>query len=246
MIIIQQVGPPDVEIVRFPNTFTPGNEVALTSPDGERLIVFELPGLTSHVLSAGIVVVNTDGSVLQTNLDAFFPDNFARIDAVRFVNGWTYFIGPATVRTRDFETFEAFPSPAPQPIVDIIGFDGDLYVFTREAAYRRPQERGYLDSVLRRRGWRQSDWLGWFLVRDEEAGWINHLLFGESRVTSTGSDQYWLNTDALGWIYVYPDWAPLFWRLKDGKWYRLDHDSWPPRAWDYEDRAWKLFGEIDE
>jgi hypothetical protein len=99
-------------------------------------------------------------------------------------------------------------------------------------------EKGYLDSIVRNQGWRHNDWLGWFEIRNEEDGTIDHLLLGECWVSQMADNTYWIRTEALGWIWMNKDWAPWLYRLDDGHWYWLDQDSWPPRAWDDTAKEW--------
>jgi hypothetical protein len=200
----------------------------IASLNGEDIILY---GTHSE-----IAFVSWDGSrIRQANLASF---GISTIENAAFANGWYYIFGDATVRTKDFVDFEVFEWPENTPLVHVVPFEGDLYAFSRDAVYRRPMDRGYLDSVIGKQNWRQSDWLGWFLLLNHEKGIIYHLLLGNARVLFANKQQYWLNTSTLGWIYIYKDWAPWFWRMDDGHWYWLDQDGWPPRAWDYDDQEW--------
>ncbi|HKJ90490.1 MAG TPA: hypothetical protein VJ960_05115, partial [Oceanipulchritudo sp.] len=184
-----------------------------------------------------IAFVSWDGSrIRQANLASF---GLSIIENVAFANGWYYIFGDATVRTNDFLNFEIFDWPDNAPLVHVVPFEGDLYAFSRDAVYRRPMDRGYLDSVIRKQGWRHSDWLGWFEIRNEEDGAIDHLLLGDCWVRPMGDETFWIRTSALGWIWMHKDWSPWFYRLDDGHWYWLDQDGWPPRAWDYDDQEFE-------
>lgn len=206
------------------------NFIHFSSPDESALYAFGT--------SAEIVIVHPGRSWRTVNIWEWLPKGEHRVNVIRFINGWYYVVGSATVRTRDFEEFEPVKTPNDEELIDMVGYNGDLYAFTRGAVYRRPMERGYLDSITQKHGWLQSDWLGWFQVIDEATGRINHLLLGTFQIISTGPGQYWLRPPGLGWIHMYADWMPWFWRMEDGHWLWLDQDGWPPRAWDADAEAW--------
>ena len=90
--------------------------------------------------------------------------------------------------------------------------------------------------------WLYTPWLGWFQIIDEDLGDIDHLLLGDCWVKRVNDQQYWLRTSTLGWIYIYKDWSPWFWRMDDSHWYWLNQDGWPPRGWDYDDQEWEELG----
>jgi len=208
-----------------------GQLTTLTCPDGERLVLY---GETAELF-----IIERDGSVQRTNIWNHLPKGEQYVRDVKFINGWYYLLGSATLRTRDFVDFEPVEYPHPLQPVDLLGFGGNLYAFFPDVVYRKPLETGYLDSILMKENWRRSDWLGWFQIIDEETAKIDHLLLGDSTVQQSDDNQYWIRTASLGWIYMRKDWSPWFWRMDDGHWYWLDQDAWPPRAWDYDDQEWE-------
>jgi hypothetical protein len=216
----------------------------LSCPDGENLFVF---GDRRE-----FAVINPSETLQVPTIpeDFFYSlSNSSRIDSIAFANGWYYFftsfpwwnpepIDGLSVRTKDFIEFETVQLPRDLPLKSVIGFGDHLYGFVSGAVYRRPMEKGYLDSIVRNQGWRHNDWLGWFEIRNEEDGTIDHLLLGECWVSQMADNTYWIRTEALGWIWMNKDWAPWLYRLDDGHWYWLDQDSWPPRAWDDTAKEW--------
>jgi hypothetical protein len=203
----------------------------LDCPDGELLI--------SYGNSAEIAVIFPDSSVFLAHPWEFFGSSAYKFDSVAYFNGWYYFLGKPTVRTKDFVKFEEVPLPADYTLINVSGWNGSLYGFVDGAVFRKPLDRGYLESIEMTHGWLHAEWLGWFQIIDEEKGDIDHLLLGDCWVKQANEQQYWLRTSTLGWIYIYRDWSPWFWRMDDGHWYWLDQDGWPPRAWDYEDQEWE-------
>jgi hypothetical protein len=110
--------------------------VALDIPDGETIIVYEVPGYDSQHVSGRMGVADANGNKTSLILEPWFADGYPRIDTVRFANGWYYIIGAVTLRTRDFENFESVTPPGAHPIIEVLEFNGNLFAFTREAAYK--------------------------------------------------------------------------------------------------------------
>jgi hypothetical protein len=203
----------------------------LVSPDGKKLVAY---GDTST-----LVIVEEDGATRESNPWHLFPSHGYWVEHVVHVNGWYYVLGPVLLRTKDFRQYESLPLPNNEPILNLVGFNRNLYGFTSSAVYRQPMEPGFLDSVEVQKGWHHADWLGWFQIIDEDLGDIDHLLLGKCWVKQTSDLEYWIRTEPLGWIYMRKDWAPWLYRLDDGHWYWLDQDSWPPRAWDDVEKEWE-------
>jgi hypothetical protein len=202
----------------------------LASPDGERLFIF---GSSREIIITDLediqqFVVPSDIS----SADLFF------IDTISLVNGWYYLLGSHTLRTKNFSEYEVLKTPLEEPFTYVVGFSDYIYGFSPRAVYRRPLERGIFHSIEMDHRWHHSDWLGWFLIQNEEAGDIDHLLLGKCWVKQTSEQEYWIRTEPLGWIWMNKDWSPWLYRLEDGHWYWLDQDSWPPRAWDDTAKAW--------
>jgi hypothetical protein len=124
-------------------------------------------------------------------------------------------------------------------LVTVRRFKNKLLGFLEDAVFTRELESRFLDSLQHDQEWFFAEWLGWFKIIDEDKGDIDHLHLGECWVKQENHQQYWLRTSTLGWIYVYKDWSPWFWRMEDGHWYWLDQDGWPPRAWDDVAKEWE-------
>jgi hypothetical protein len=215
--------------VSYKSDAWPGYLRRMECPDGENLIVYGD--------SAELLFIKPDGSLHHTHPWRLFPEAGYFVNAVHFINGWYYLGGGVNLRTKDFIDFETVPFGSP---MDNILDDGDaLYAFIGDAVYKQDLERGYLSSIEDKQAWRRSDWLGWFLIQNEEAGDIDHLLLGKCWVKQTSELEYWIRTEALGWIWMRKDWAPWLYRLDDGHWYWLDQDGWPPRAWADADGEWE-------
>jgi hypothetical protein len=202
----------------------------LACPDGERLIAYGD--------SAELGIIEPDGTVRTVHPWNRFPENDYRIDSVRFIDGWYYLAGSATLRTRDFETFETVVAPEGHHFLDFRYFNGDLYGFTRDTVFKVGQPLGWLDSIEHDLGWRFSEWLGWFRIIDQQAGRIEHLFFGPTTIDETRNGIYILETKTLGQLAFVKDWFPWLQALPDGDWYRLDHDQWPPRIWNGTTESW--------
>lgn len=205
----------------------------LACPDGENLFAFGG--------SAEIAIIAPDGTVRFEHPWKYFDGGRYYINNIRFINGWYYIIGHVLLRTRDFSTYEYVglaEGTTTSKVRDIREQDGFIFLFAGDHIYARELERGYLGSIEHDRGWRESDWLGWFQVIDQPAGRIRHLLLGESTVQRVAENKYRLNTRALGEIRVRTDWMPWVEQAESGKWFWLDRAGWPPRAWDSETEEW--------
>lgn len=202
----------------------------LVCPDGETLIAFGD--------SAEMAIIDTEGNVQMSHPWRLFPPDDYRISNITYADGWYYIQGGTALRTHDFIDFEQISEPVGDAIISIVGWENNLYAFSGGAVYQQNTEPGYLNSHLIARGWFESNWLGTFQIINEDKGDIEHLLLGECWVKQESDQQYWLRTSTLGWIYIYKDWSPWFWRMDDAHWYWLDQDSWPPRAWDDHVKEW--------
>lgn len=220
-----------IELASFTPESWNGYFHRIDAPDGERLIAYGN--------CAELAIIEKDGTTRVVHPWKFFPSNAYRIDKVRFVNGWYYLIGDVTVVTQDFDTFHAFEGPpVDEPVTEVLQFGTNLYVVAGGNVFKQPLVLGYLDSILREQGWRQSTWLGWFTVLHEEAGRIHHLQLGPTVVTRESGNRAILETTALGSLMTQTDWMPWAQRQSDGHWLWLDLESWPLRVWDDSAGAW--------
>jgi hypothetical protein len=218
------------ELSRFQVESWPGYFSKLTCLDANKLVAYGD--------SAEIAIINSDGSVRLSHPWRYFPVDDYRISSVRFINGWYYLTGSVTLRTKDFVIYEVVSTPHGRELVTVRRFKNKLLGFLEDAVFTRELESRFLDSLQHDQEWFFAEWLGWFKIIDEDKGDIDHLHLGECWVKQENHQQYWLRTSTLGWIYVYKDWSPWFWRMEDGHWYWLDQDGWPPRAWDDSVKEW--------
>ncbi len=203
-----------------------------------RLTCLDANTIVAYGDSAELALIRADGSIHLSHPWKFFPPDDYRIEFIRFVNGWYYLVGSVTLRTRDFETYEKVETPHAKELVAVRHYKDRLLGFLKDAIFEMSLEHGYLDSIEPQPNWHHADWLGWFQIIDEEKGDIDHLLLGKCWVKQVSEQEYWLRTSTLGWIYIYKDWSPWFWRMDDGHWYWLDQNGWPPRAWDADAEEW--------